>query len=159
MKKPEANNNKEIERKFLVVDDSYKKRSSKHYNIIQGYISTVPEHTVRVRIKGDRALITIKGITRGIERSEWEYEIPVLDARQMLTELCGDNVIEKTRYIIECGNLKWEVDEFHGCHKGLIIAEVELPDAQTVISTLPAFIGKEVSDDPQYYNSNLAAKK
>ena len=157
MKNPDVNKNKEIECKFLVINDSYKELSSRHYEIIQGYISAVPERTVRVRIKGDRAFITIKGITRGIVRSEWEYEIPVADARQMITELCAENVIEKTRYIIECGGLQWEVDEFSGRHAGLVIAEVELTDAQAVISTLPSFIGKEVSDDPQYYNSNLAA--
>ena len=101
MKNPDVNKNKEIERKFLVINDSYKELSSRRYEIIQGYISAVPERTVRVRIKGDRAFITIKGITRGIERSEWEYEIPVTDAKQMITELCGENVIEKIRYIIE----------------------------------------------------------
>lgn len=146
---------KEIERKFLVINENYRSQSTAAYDIMQGYISTDPCRTVRVRIKGDRAFITVKGITEGCKRDEWEYEIPLVDAREMLERLCGTSVLSKTRYIVPCGLLNWEVDEFHGLHEGLVVAEVELPDAGSDIGPLPDFVGREVTGDTRYYNSSL----
>jgi CYTH domain-containing protein len=110
--------------------------------------------TVRVRIAGDRAFLTLKGATTGITRLEFEYEIPVGDADTLLTELCQAPLIEKTRYRIPIGNHTWEVDEFWGDNAGLIVAEVELKSADEPIE-LPAWVGQEVSNDPRYYNANL----
>lgn len=147
---------KEIERKFKVFGTAYKSQvvSSSMYR--QGYLSTDKKRTVRVRIAGERAFITIKGENRGIERSEFEYEIPVPDAETMLHELCLHPIIEKVRNICiaEDGH-KWEIDEFAGENAGLVTAEVELlsPDENIV---LPEWCGNEVSDDPRYYNSSLA---
>ena len=151
---------KEIERKFLVVSDSYKPLAVRCYEISQGYLSSDPQATVRVRIKGDRGFLTVKGITVGAERDEWEYEIPVDDARQMLA-LCGTRVLSKTRWIIPAevegsDDAAWEVDQFHGALEGLTVAEIELPSADLNVS-LPTFIGSEVTGDVRYYNSSLVA--
>lgn len=145
---------KEIERKFLVKDESYKAISLSTEHIIQGYISRRKEGTVRIRVKNDRAYITVKGITAGISRDEWEYPIPVEDALAMLKTACEGNVIDKTRHIVKYDGFIWEVDEFHGDREGLTLAEVELPDITTQ-PRLPSFVGKEVSGNPAYYNSNL----
>lgn len=110
---------------------------------------------MRVRIAGESGFLTIKGATTGITRSEFEYSIPVTDAQEMLETLCDRPLIQKTRYRIKSGDVVWEVDEFEGENKGLILAEVELVDANQVI-VLPHWIGAEVSHDPRYYNSNLA---
>lgn len=146
---------KEIERKFLVVDDGYKEMAIKSYDIIQGYLNVDPERTVRVRVKGDHAFLTIKGITQGCERDEWEYEIPITDAREMLHKLCSSTLLSKTRFIVPQGRLTWEVDEFHGRHEGLVIAEVELPSAEMSLEEVPSFVGVEVTGDSRYYNSEL----
>ena len=151
---------KEIERKFLVVNDSYKQLAVRRCEISQGYLSSDPRATVRVRIKGDRGFLTVKGITVGAERDEWEYEIPLDDARQMLA-LCGTRVLSKTRWIIPAevegwDNAAWEVDQFHGALEGLTVAEIELPSADLNVS-LPTFIGSEVTGDVRYYNSSLVA--
>lgn len=144
---------KEIERKFLVKSDSWRRLAEgKVYR--QGYISTQKEATVRVRIVGNQGYLTIKGPSVKYSRSEFEYPIPVEDAQEMLDTLCESPLIEKIRYRVECGGLIWEIDEFDGVNKGLIIAEVELSDEQQQIE-LPIWIGKEVSDDPKYFNSNL----
>ena len=146
---------KEIERTYLVVDDAWRSRAVGTV-FRQGYLSTVKERTVRVRVAGDRGYLTIKGITVGAVRSEFEYEIPRADADQMLDELCEQPLIEKTRYEIEAGELTWEIDEFAGVNEGLIVAEVELEDEAQEIA-LPDWVGIEVSHDPRYFNANLIA--
>lgn len=146
---------KEIERKFLVVGDSW--RSLGIYELYrQGYLSTVAERTVRVRIIGSMAFLTIKGLTEGVSRLEFEYPIPLADAQLMLDNLCERPLIEKIRYKIAFGQHIWEIDEYHGDNQGLIVAEIELQD-ETEKFELPEWIGAEVSDDPRYYNANLVA--
>ncbi len=147
---------KEIERKYLVVDDSYKSMSTESHHIIQGYLSLNKEATVRLRIADDVAYITIKGINKGAIRNEWEYPIPIEDAREML-QLASGTIIEKIRHIVHYGEHKWEVDEFGGNNVGLVVAEIELR-AEDEQFPLPPFIGQEVTGDPNYYNSALAAK-
>jgi CYTH domain-containing protein len=146
---------KEIERKFLVTDDTWRGQAvGKCYR--QGYLSTVKERTVRVRAAGDRGFITVKGVTVGATRSEYEYEIPVADANEMLDKLCERPLIEKTRYRISQGGLLWEIDEFEGENRGLVTAEVELKDENQSIP-LPGWTGQEVTGDPRYFNANLVA--
>jgi len=142
----------EIERKYLVKDGW--KPSSNGNQIIQGYLTTDDEKTIRVRIKGGCAFLTIKGKTVGISRSEFEYEIPVMDAKELL-KLCGKQIIEKVRYEIEHLDVVIEVDVFKEKHDGLILAEIELESENQIIE-LPDWIGEEVSMDSKYYNSNLA---
>lgn len=147
--------NKEIERKFLVEDkntDSW--RNAIYSEIRQGYLSVDKQRTVRVRIAGSAAYLTIKGITEGATRAEYEYAISVSHAREMLDSLCLRPQIEKRRHRVEYGGLIWEVDEFYGDNAGLIVAEVELKSAQQVFDK-PSWAGKEVTDDPRYYNANL----
>ena len=155
-------NNIEIERKFLVVDDSYKQLAIIHYNIIQGYICRESGHTVRVRLtsnnKGQNtAYLTIKGkpVDGMLGRFEWEKEIRWEDAKQLLT-LCQGNIIDKTRWLVPAAEegLFWEVDEFHGHKERLTLAEIELKHENQSF-TCPSFIGKEVTGDKQYYNSNM----
>lgn len=144
----------EIERKFKVKGDSWRSLATgTQYR--QGYIPTKNLTSVRVRIAGNQGFITIKGPSAGISRAEFEYPIPVEDARKMLDELCERSQIEKTRYKIEFDGLIWEIDEFGGENQGLIIAEVELTDENQTIK-LPDWIGEEVSSDPRYFNVNLA---
>ena len=143
----------EIERKFIVNDDSFRQIAYKSISIRQGYLSRIPERTIRVRTIDDKGFLTIKGKNIGIVRNEFEYEIPLADALEILT-MCVPPIVEKTRYLIKYDNLTWEVDEFHGARQGLIMAEVELSTKDTEI-TLPPFIGKEVTGNPEYYNSNL----
>ncbi len=143
----------EIERKFLVKGDEWRKLG-KGTVYRQGYLSTVKERVVRVRTIDDKGYLTIKGITTGATRLEFEYEIPVKDANQMLDELCERPLIEKTRYVVEYGGLTWEIDEFAGENQGLILAEVELSSEDQQIE-LPDWIGEEVTGDPRYFNSNL----
>jgi len=146
---------KEIERKFLVKGDSWRGLGGgKRYR--QGYLSTVKERTVRVRIAGEQGFITVKGISVGATRSEYEYEIPTADANEMLDRLCERPLVEKTRYRIPFGGLTWEVDEFAGDNRGLVTAEVELQN-ETLAVSLPDWIGQEVTSDPRYFNSNLVA--
>lgn len=145
----------EIERKYLVVGDAW--RAGVVGTVFrQGYLSTIKERVVRVRVAGDRGYLTIKGITVGAVRSEFEYEIPATEASSMLDELCEPPLIEKTRYEVEAGGLIWEIDEFTGVNSGLTIAEVELEDEGQRIS-LPEWVGEEVTGDPRYFNSNLIA--
>ena len=145
----------EIERKYLVVGDAWRTLSS-GTTYRQGYLSTVKERTVRVRVVGDRGTLTIKGLTVGATRTEYEYDIPVDDANHMLDDLCEQPVIDKTRFIVEYAGLTWEIDEFAGANAGLIVAEVEL-DSEDQAIELPAWIGEEVSHDPRYFNANLIA--
>ncbi len=144
---------KEIERKFLVKAGAWQPKDA-GTTIRQGYLSSVKERVVRVRTKGEKAFITIKGITKGISRSEFEYQIPVEDADLLLTNLCEQPLIEKTRYKEVGGNHTWEIDVFFGSNLGLIVAEVELKD-ETELLELPNWVGEEVSSDPRYFNSNL----
>lgn len=144
---------KEIERKFLVSGTKWKELA-KGITYRQGYLSTVKERTVRVRTIGENGYLTIKGISVGATRSEFEYEIPVSDANFILANLCEKPIIEKKRYKIEFNNFVWEVDEFYGDNKGLIVAEIELT-AENEKFDLPDWIGKEVTDDSKYFNSNL----
>jgi adenylate cyclase len=143
----------EIERKFLVRGNAWRDLGvGKLYR--QGYIHTVNGTTVRVRIVGEEGYLTIKGKTQGISRPEFEYCIPVEEAKIMLDTLCDRPLIEKIRYKIERENLIWEVDEFLGENEGLILVEVELNEANQIIN-LPDWIGREVTEDKRYYNSNL----
>ena len=144
---------KEIERKFLVKNDDWKKLAEGTV-YRQGYLSTVKERTVRVRTIGNTGYLTIKGLTIGATRREYEYEISTSDADEMLDELCEKPLIEKKRYKIEFSGLIWEVDEFFGDNKGLVVAEVELSNENQVIRK-PLWIGAEVTGDPRYFNSNL----
>ncbi|NER49886.1 MAG: CYTH domain-containing protein [Symploca sp. SIO1A3] len=143
----------EIERKFTVKNDQWRRLAT---GIVyrQGYIATKKGITVRVRLVGKQGYLTIKGSTVGISRTEYEYPISATDAQEMLDNLCQSPLIEKTRYKIEHAGLIWEVDEFAGENQGLVVAEVELTEENQIIE-LPAWIGKEVSDDPRYFNANL----
>jgi len=145
----------EIERKFLVKDDTWRGLGKgSHYR--QGYLSTEPDRTVRVRVAAGKGYLTIKGRTVDATRAEYEYVIPLADADTMLDELCERPLIEKTRYRINQQGLVWEVDEFEGENAGLVIAEVELASADQVVA-LPDWVGEEVTTDPRYYNANLIA--
>ncbi|MDE1045473.1 MAG: CYTH domain-containing protein [Nitrospinaceae bacterium] len=146
---------KEIERKYLIKDDTWRKDAS-GTTYRQGYLSTVKERTVRVRTIDDKGFLTIKGITIGATRREYEYEIPMADANEMLDELCEKPIIEKTRFKISHAGLTWEIDEFAGVNQGLIVAEVELESEDQNID-FPPWVGEEVSGDPRYFNSNLIA--
>lgn len=144
----------EIERKFLVTGD-FKSQVSKSIRIVQGYLSSVPERTVRVRIKGERGFITIKGIgsASGASRYEWEKEIPVSEVIELL-KICEPGVIDKTRHLVVVGKHTFEVDEFHGDNEGLYVAEVELSSEKEQFIK-PTWLGKEVTGDKKYYNSML----
>ncbi|EMI56038.1 CYTH domain-containing protein [Rhodopirellula sallentina] len=142
----------EIERKFLVKDEGY--RSDDSTLLRQGYLSTVKERTVRVRIAGEKAFLTIKGVTEGATRSEYEYEIPVEDAAEMLDKLCPPPLIEKRRYRTEHEGMVWEVDEFFGANEGLVLAEIELNEEGQTFAK-PSWLGDEVTEDRRYYNANL----
>ncbi|HEY9666536.1 MAG TPA: CYTH domain-containing protein [Coleofasciculaceae cyanobacterium] len=143
----------EIERKFLVKGDDWRSLGTGTV-YRQGYLSTKKGCTVRVRLVGEQGYLTIKGLTQGFSRAEFEYPIPAQDVREMLDNLCDRPLIEKTRYKIKWGDLIWEVDEFAGENEGLIIAEIELP-GENYSFELPDWIGQEVSDDPRYFNANL----
>lgn len=147
---------KEIERKFLVAGEAWRALApGTRYR--QGYLSTVKERTVRVRTIDDTGFLTIKGISVGATRSEYEYEIPAVDAKEMLDELCEQPIIEKNRYKIPLGDVIWEVDEFLGVNAGLIVAEVELQSEEQAFAK-PDWIGEEVTGDPKYFNSSLIAR-
>jgi CYTH domain-containing protein len=142
----------EIERKFLVKNDAW--RTSAGTRIRQGYLCNQIEGVVRVRAKGEHAYLTIKGNTTGVTRLEFEYEIPVEEADQILDELCIKPLIEKIRYEVHVDGFKWEIDEFLGENAGLIVAEIELEDEDQEFPK-PDWLGKEVSDDFRYQNANL----
>ncbi len=145
----------EIERKFLVLGESWRGQVTRSSAMRQGYLSTNAKATVRVRIVDDgRAFLTIKGKTDGISRAEFEYEVPLNEGRAML-EMARPNVVEKRRHIVPHGGLDWEVDVFEGVHQGLIMAEVELTSADQVVD-LPAWAGREVSHDDRYANASLS---
>ena len=145
----------EIERKFLVLNDSYKRESFSHSRIQQGYITSERGRTVRIRIRDEKAYITIKGpsLNGGLSRYEFEQEIPMDDARQLMA-LCEPGIIDKTRWLVKSGSHTFEVDEFFGDNAGLVMAEVELRSEDDVVQ-IPDFIGGEVTGDRRYYNSQL----
>jgi adenylate cyclase len=145
----------EIERKFLLASTDFKKAAFKKTRITQGYLSSVPERTVRVRIKGTSGYITIKGKGNesGASRFEWEKEIPVAEVEQLL-EICEQGVIDKTRYEVKVGDHVFEVDEFYGDNEGLMMAEIEL-SSEDESFIKPDWLGKEVTGDARYYNSAL----
>jgi adenylate cyclase len=144
---------KEIERKFLVTGNDWRSLA-KGTTYRQGYLSTVKERTVRVRTIDQDGFLTIKGVTVGASRAEFEYPIPGADADEMLTNLCEKPLIEKKRSKIPFEGLTWEIDEFFGDNQGLIVAEVELTDENQVFAK-PSWVGTEVTGDPRYFNSNL----
>ena len=144
---------KEIERKFIVKDDTFQSLA-KGTSYRQGYLNSAKERVVRVRTIDDKGFLTIKVITTGATRLEYEYEVPLKDAEAMLNELCEKPLIEKNRYKIKYEGLIWEVDEFFGENQGLIFAEVELETEDQQIEK-PKWIGEEVTGDPKYFNSNL----
>jgi adenylate cyclase len=143
----------EIERKFLVQGTSW--RQSNSTRLCQGYLNRDRHRTVRVRIAGAKAFLTVKSVPRGIARGEFEYEVPLADAEQML-KLSDGPVVEKNRHVIVHDGSKWEVDEFLGDNAGLVIAEIELTSDDQPFSR-PAWLGREVTHEDRYYNSNLAA--
>jgi adenylate cyclase len=145
----------EVERKFLVSDESWRDGVTSSTRIVQGYIAQTGSATVRVRVKGDRGFLTIKGSSVGVSRSEFEYEVPVADALAMLDELAQGPVIDKVRHLVPVGGHVWEVDVFAGENAPLVMAEVELADSQEPFDR-PDWAGVEVSDDQRYFNVNLA---
>jgi len=145
---------KEIERKFLVAGEFWRKKATNRSHIVQGYLARGRKATIRIRIKDGRsATLTIKSREPGASRSEFEYRVPLKHAKAML-ELCGGAVIEKHRYEVPQGGRKWEIDVFGSPHEGLVIAEIELRAATEALK-LPAWVGEEVTDDPRYRNSSL----
>lgn len=143
---------KEIERKYLLKDDSWRGLAEGiHYR--QGYLSSVKERTVRVRTIQDQGFLTIKGVTKGVTRVEYEYPVPFDDAVELL-DLCERPIIDKKRYKVAMDGLIWEIDEFFGENQGLVVAEVELTSEDQSFEK-PSWVGEEVSSDPRYYNANL----
>ncbi len=145
----------EIERKFLITSGDYKKYAISQSHITQGYLSSVPQRSVRIRIKDGAGYITIKGIgnTAGTSRYEWEKEIPVNEAKELL-RICEPGVIDKARYEVRAGRHIIEIDEFYGENKGLVIAEIELQKEDDIIDK-PSWLGKEVTGEEKYYNAML----
>jgi adenylate cyclase len=142
----------EIERKFILKEGAWRNEKGNMYR--QGYLNSAKERTVRVRIVDHKGYLTVKGILRGAVRMEYEYEIPVTEAKAMLDNLCEKPLIEKMRYKIALNGLVWELDEFFGENQGLLMAEVELESEDQAFAK-PEWIGVEVTDDPKYYNANL----
>ena len=145
---------KEIERKFLIIDDSWKQSANRSVHIIQGYLANTDRGSIRVRISGDEASLNIKSMTLGISRTEYDYPIPLNDARNLVLNFCIQPVIEKQRYYVEVDRHVWEIDVFDGQNQGLVVAEIELKDPDEAFIK-PPWAGKEVSDDPRYYNVSL----
>ena len=144
----------EIERKFLLKDDSWQTAADAGTDYRQAYLIGSKAASVRVRIEGDRAMLNIKSATLGITRQEYEYPIPMEDAKSLLHDLCEQPIIEKTRYHLMFEGHEWEIDVFKGENEGLVVAEIELTDEQAAFAR-PAWLGEEVSDDPRYYNVSL----
>lgn len=145
----------EVERKFLVSDESWRDAVTSATRIVQGYLAQTDRTTVRVRVKGERGFLTIKGVSVGIARSEFEYEVPVADALAMLEELAQGPIIDKVRHMVPVGDHVWEVDVFAGDNAPLVMAEVELASPDQEFAR-PPWAGTEVSDDARYFNVNLA---
>ena len=149
----------EIERKFLVKAYDYRKEAHRKTKIIQGYLTKDPKRTVRVRIREDQGFLTIKGMSSedGLSRFEWEKEIPLNEAQELIT-LCLPTIIEKTRYEVTYKGVLFEVDEFEGAHNGLVLVEVELNSTKDIFE-IPKWVDKEVTGDKKYYNSYLSNSK
>jgi adenylate cyclase len=146
----------EIERKFLVNGDLWRTEVSGATQVIaQGYLNRDKERTVRIRINGDRAFLTVKGLTEGASRGEWEYEIPPADAVEMI-HLSEGPVVMKARRVVMHDGMAWEIDEFLGENSGLIVAEIELTSEGQQFN-LPSWVGEEVTHDPRYFNSSLSS--
>ena len=141
----------EIERKFLVRNDDWRREARAELHMRQGYVSGGEQASVRVRVQGDSAFLNIKSATLGVRRREYEYPLPLSDAEEMLDHLCAGPLIEKTRYHVEHAGHTWEVDVFEGDNAGLVVAEIEL-DREDEAFEKPAWVGDEVSHDPRYYN-------
>jgi CYTH domain-containing protein len=146
----------EIERKFLVISDAFKDQAHQKYRIIQGFLNRDPERTVRVRLKDDKGILTVKGLSShdGLSRFEWEKEISKNDAKALL-EFCEQGVIDKLRYEVKVNNHIFEIDEFFGDNQGLVVAEIELQSEDETF-TKPDWLGQEVTGDVKYYNSQLS---
>ena len=144
----------EIERKFLLVNNNWRELVKYSHRIRQGYMGEIGKASVRIRVQGDKANINIKSATLTMRRMEYEYEIPLHEAEEMLEQLCNQPQVDKTRYIVEQGKHKWEIDEFYGDNQGLVVAEIELSDEMEAFDK-PEWLGKEVTQDPRYYNVNL----
>lgn len=147
----------EIEKKFLVVDDSWRGQVSRSERMSQGYLASSAASSVRVRIARERAWLNIKGAVIGVQRPEYEYAIPLGEAEEIMQNLCGGQFIDKTRHYIEVGSHTWELDEFHADNQGLLVAEIEL-SAEDECFEMPDWAGAEVSSDIRYYNSVLVEK-
>ena len=146
---------REIERKFLVVSDSWQGEATGSALLRQGYLSSNAKATVRVRTRDDAAaVLTLKGATQGMSRAEYEYDIPIEDAREMLV-MAEPHTLEKRRHVVPFAGLTWEVDVFAGRHAGLVLAEVELESEDQPVA-LPEWVGAEVTDDDRYYNASLS---
>ena len=145
----------EIEHKFLVRDDSWRKEVYRSVPLRQGYLVSDPVRSVRIRITADKSYLNIKSGTLGVSRSEYEYEIPLADAREILEQLCSKPLLEKTRHFVRYGDHVWEIDVFESDNAGLVVAEVELAAVGESFAR-PPWLGEEVSHDPRYYNSQLA---
>lgn len=144
----------EIEHKYLVINDSFRSMATGKVEIHQGYLNRNPDRTVRVRTVGNKGFLTVKSRNHGPKRLEYEYEIPFHDAEEIL-KLAEPGLVVKTRWIVPFDNLIWEVDEFHGSQKGVIVAEVEIPEDDHQYHK-PPFIGEDITGNPAYYNSNLS---
>lgn len=145
----------EIERKFLLKTEAWRDEVSDSMRLVQGYLARGPRSAVRVRIQGEKAELNVKHTLDGIERLEFEYEIPLDDARQMLDRVALRPLIDKTRYHVHHGGHLWEIDEFYGDNAGLVVAEIELGSTDEPFER-PDWLGEEVSSDRRYYNSNLS---
>lgn len=141
----------EIERKFLVTDESWRQAVSHSRPMRQGYLASSEQVSIRVRSDGERAYLNLKSATLGVTRSEYEYPLPLDEAEEILQQLCDRPLIEKRRHYVEHAGATWEVDEFAGDNAGLIVAEIELDSADQPFER-PSWLGREVSDDPRYYN-------
>ncbi|MCM1021352.1 MAG: CYTH domain-containing protein [Muribaculum sp.] len=149
---------KEIERKYLVTNYNFKAEATEKKHIRQGYLCTAPDTTVRVRtINGSVGYLTVKSRNVGATRGEWEYEIPVGDAEELLALCASAGIIDKVRYIVNYDGRQWEIDEFTSPCPGMVVAEIEL-GAEDESFRLPDFVGEEVTGNPAYYNSNMARK-
>ncbi len=145
----------EIERKFLLCDESWRFKADAGTLMRQGYLSNNSKSSIRVRISGELANLNIKSSTPGIMRREYEYQIPVAEAEELLADLCHESIIEKIRYHVEFAGFTWEIDVFSGANSGLVVAEIELSEIDQDFPR-PAWLGREVSDEIRYYNSHLA---
>lgn len=145
----------EIERKFLLLNDNWRTEVFKSINYRQGYLNSDASSSVRIRVSDETAKINIKSATIGSQRSEYEYDIPAVDAHEMLSALCHQPLVEKTRHLVKIGKHTWEIDEYKGDNQGLIVAEIELSAVDEVFEK-PEWVGLDVTEDIRYYNNQLS---